>query len=1348
MSFTKSDLGAQSAWRGYSSQTLYIASRIVNDTENYTFHPEELEDLLIKKDSRIVEAVQVKDLSNPLTLSDLASTKESNVGEGFFKRVCSLRNSEPMLQIIRVVYFGELGEELYGLAIGNISDKNRVLKKLVNRHGLSEDEASWILSKLVFQKVISDVLKEQIVNQLKSYIPTMAAPELAYTLLIQYISELSKIKGFTSLALWEEKIHEIGKDISVLDGYFKEYQKSLVRLCDMTSGKSALLLRQEFSQGVSTHPEHIRNNFDFIRNEWVERIQASVNRHKAVIVKGVSGQGKTALCLRYLFDSYPEQLVFCVRHIHSSNQAENLVVALQGIVKHAKDIIVFIDVNPGETDWTLLLQELQARGTSIPILVAIREEDFKLSKVDSSIISFDIIDLSLSKAEAEHIYNSLTLNNPHNKYRSFEEAWHQFGENGPFLEFMYLINNNQSLPQRLSAQIDRLISERIPDSWLVLLSLVSYAGKSGCPVLFEAVKEESKCENALSAIERMSKEYLLRSSDDGRYIEALHPLRASIIWNILSSKITHSLSQVLLKTVKCLEGRHPQLLLLDYFNKYPIDTEIIEKLAQIHSRDWVMFGCLINTMLWLDVKLYVEKNQHIYNELVTQIGKGWIVYSPFDITGELHPNKFMIEVLSNIVTSMREKAKTHVEWMRESLSSVKLTYEITDLWMRDCIIPTITPKSNEEWSFFGYSLFWLAKRKRIINLQFSQNAIVEATKTGDIKSKAEMMHGLYLQGKLDLYNACEFVLRKRIINQFCILKLEISNTEVVCRFIPPIFSENKQSIKNNNFNHYWTMYMVDILCNLYPDKDFIDVELVGVDLLTDWGIRAFDYKKRIHRSNLPSKWITELNSWMISRIDYSHRPEDWIEFNKRVLKIRKSCLELNYTIIKYIDFLYKKRSIKKEQTEELINKITEFKKLTHTGQLLPKNAVDPYCLFSESTELLEDKNINVYHRLGFYMKLYREFGKCLNDFVINYSSFIDKFWEVLLIRKKGEKKYKLQNIRSTNLFLFEASKSLINMQHEYNKLFSSYTPDKYLSLNQEELEGMLTLLNVWKHVLENIPRGYSITFKALQNYRRTEEQMTYKFNEFLLTANASGFIDKYISKDKRVMYLLYEIDFSQNVSINEIFKNVVLSLRMKWKDAIEYSSFRWYLETQWPTMVFVPLYNKFPMVGFQIPLYKVLDNHEDNIAETLFPAEIPMEVYDYLNIEYSKLEPPIKVAEYFDILRMQIKQYNDVIINISNESDFCISGVQSYLKTITDHIENSVTQLLSYLQALFNGLSNVDYDKEAREMIDIICAALDGIKPILKQIELYEPIDNLEQFRNASICAWFLSRYLIQKGNW
>ena len=331
--FYKSDAGAQAAWKGFSSQTLYIASRLISDEGGYEYYPEDIEDLVVKKNGAVVEAVQVKNISADLTLSSLAATKTSKGGEGFFNRMCSLHAQNPFFHRIKVVYFNTLGVELQEMQSGKAVTKKALTKRLVDKHGLSESEAGWLIDSLCFEKVNLDDLDLNIQTQISGYVPVMSAPALAKDLLIQYISVLSKSKGYTTLKIWQDKIHEIGINIAAIDGFYKEYNKSLVRLSELQLNSDHEQLKQEYAQGVSAHPTHIRNNLDFKRDYWLEEIHAVISSKDVAILKGVSGQGKSTLCYRYLIDTYPEGCVFCVRSIANEAQAQNLVTALDFAIK-------------------------------------------------------------------------------------------------------------------------------------------------------------------------------------------------------------------------------------------------------------------------------------------------------------------------------------------------------------------------------------------------------------------------------------------------------------------------------------------------------------------------------------------------------------------------------------------------------------------------------------------------------------------------------------------------------------------------------------------------------------------------------------------------------------------------------------------------------------------------------------------------------------------------------------------------------------------------------------------------------------------------------------------------------
>src|SRR5699024_7750639 len=116
----------------------------------------------------------------------------------FFNRICSLHAQYPEFNIVKVVYFTSLGDELNGISKGDKSYCKSVKEKFIKNHKLTANDAEWLVSSLVFEKVDILTLEQTIYVQVKEYVETMAAPEIAKSLLIQHVSELSKSKGFIS----------------------------------------------------------------------------------------------------------------------------------------------------------------------------------------------------------------------------------------------------------------------------------------------------------------------------------------------------------------------------------------------------------------------------------------------------------------------------------------------------------------------------------------------------------------------------------------------------------------------------------------------------------------------------------------------------------------------------------------------------------------------------------------------------------------------------------------------------------------------------------------------------------------------------------------------------------------------------------------------------------------------------------------------------------------------------------------------------------------------------------------------------------------------------------------------
>ena len=53
----KSEIGSEAAWRGFSTQTLYIARRLLTAEDDEQLYPEQVEDLMIMRKGKIIELV-------------------------------------------------------------------------------------------------------------------------------------------------------------------------------------------------------------------------------------------------------------------------------------------------------------------------------------------------------------------------------------------------------------------------------------------------------------------------------------------------------------------------------------------------------------------------------------------------------------------------------------------------------------------------------------------------------------------------------------------------------------------------------------------------------------------------------------------------------------------------------------------------------------------------------------------------------------------------------------------------------------------------------------------------------------------------------------------------------------------------------------------------------------------------------------------------------------------------------------------------------------------------------------------------------------------------------------------
>lgn len=99
-----------------------------------------------------------------------------------------------------------------------------------------------------------------------------------------------------------------------------------------------------------------------------------------------------------------------------------------------------------------------------------------------------------------------------------------------------------------------------------------------------------------SAIQRLKDKYLIKVTDENK-IEALHPVRAQIVFDIIYKQTCISEKDIVFKTIACVASKNVRAILLDYFSKQEYRLDDIQQLSQCTFTDWICFAGAIKTML-------------------------------------------------------------------------------------------------------------------------------------------------------------------------------------------------------------------------------------------------------------------------------------------------------------------------------------------------------------------------------------------------------------------------------------------------------------------------------------------------------------------------------------------------------------------------------------------------------------------------------------------------------------------------------------------------------------------------------------------------------------------------------
>lgn len=1034
----KSEIGTKAAWKGFSSQTSYIAYRLMIQKDNSLFYPEQVEDLLIKNNDVVQELVQVKNLSANLALSHLNPKDE----DSFFRRCLKYKESSNI--IIRLVSFGDIGEELIGLVNKTETHIKNISKKLLEC-GYCKADINWIFSHLEIEKYSEAKILNEIIKSFEKNILSMAAPNVIFDVLIHYISTLSRIGGSTSKDIWNEKLSNLALELTSTAGLSKQYGKTIYPLFAYKESINGDV-ENEYILGINARPQHIRMNLDIQRQEWIKRISDSFLEKKIVLIRGASGQGKSSLAYRYLLDNFMEKDILCIEKILSEENSIEIYSAISGIARNnSASKIIYIDVSPYDTTWLWICEQICNHNDDIKLIITIREEDFRRVSIDYNKIHFAEIELALNKEEAKALFEK--YNSPH--FLKFEDAWSIFGEKGPLMEFVYLLNQSVTLKSTLLAQINSIvINELNADEWLKFLAVICYAGKNNISINQTKIFSRIECPQKIKMLKLFQKEYFIKIVSNN-HIDCLHSLRATLLTQIIKELNIFSEDELLLLALQSVDA-NVDMIVIEFAYENGISETLINSIGEIDYTSWNLYSGVLRAMLWYDVmRLYIS-NKFMIHQGDAIFNGNFIMFGVGDVTGYLDKDIDMSLLFKTASKQNPERGKLMREFA-DLFKNKKIDYIFVDQFisLTKNKLPPIDLYKVNELSSIGFAFLWLKKRTVSVSEIDCNKEIIITSENYDYY--LDFMIGVQEQKWDNAYSVLEPLISSYLCKKFDIVYLNKNENELYVKYIYHVFKEGFDP--NTRI-----MATIRPLRKLYHTKSKFNVEEIGYDLKE--GLFLPDKSKHILNEDLVLPWITNLNSWLYRINEYDKLSDSWEDALNNIIDIRNIIIAGNKALVKGLLALYKTGNTNLIFSNEILQQITLAYNATHINKFrLPKDTANKYGIALNEqrisdfivTDKKDEENLFVKH-----------FNKYLSSLFNFYNLFIQN--DNLIIQKIKNKKLTRNNNLSV-INIVDSLESLSIMKKEFDNLTQEVNIKFDKSDDEEDV--LEKLVNLWSYLHRN-----------------------------------------------------------------------------------------------------------------------------------------------------------------------------------------------------------------------------------------------------------------------------------------
>ncbi|MDR3057818.1 MAG: hypothetical protein LBU84_06725 [Prevotella sp.] len=1255
------NLGAVHALKGYHHQFLYSLLRILKGTEQEQgFFPEgKYEDLdIYDSENNIIEIIQIKSLKNTLTLSDILNAKDSS----FIKRTLSVC-ADSVIPKIKLLSFGAVSDDIINLASHEYSPQ--LITKLKSK-GLKDVEIDILEEHFEYEIVSEKNVSNDLFYEIE-HIGLFSDLKITLDLFIYWIYNAARAQLKLNKSILVEELLNIGKFQSERNSFIKHFG-SLIKplLNEDIDTKSQIKLKEDFYKGISAEYNHILANADVMRDEKLKDINRKFQKSDIIFIHGASGQGKSTLAYRFLSDYCGNTTVFELRGIPTEiSKLYELINSLEGIAKGVNfPITLYLDIVPGRKEWISIIEELSSKKI-FKFIVTIRTEDWNAVEIGGR-FDFEEIELYFDKEEGSSIYQRLNEISLDLHFTNFEEAWRNFGESGPLMEFVYLITQKDSLPSKLKQQINKIRDTNDPFSkaQIEILRYVTLVDSFDSEIKVSHLASHLKLDkdSFLRAMELLEKEYLVKTVQDGFYIRGLHPIRSKIIAEMLFDENLFRKSDYSLNALDFISDDSILNFYLNAFRRANLSPHaFLEKVKDYRSHSWQAYYLILKSLIWKGIEDYVNNNISLLNDVYQKYGSAWVVIIDFNFAFDSDNTIQNLDIFP-------EEVRNYSKSINEELENKKMVFKYAEEWLKTIPKIDIVPELENEWDSFALFTLWInyfnLNKLEVNYTQFNFHEYLQNVSLS-VLSHVMCSISLHSQKSQKHLSVIEPIFLQKLYQKYNIISLKKNENIIDCLYFYDIIDEKIETDKTDII-HEKSIRIIELLRFAYPSMDSYKIR--GIGHKTSFILDDYDSsKKEIPSKNLPLQPFVEVNSILVNLFNYKHRPNNWIEYVDKIISKRKlytKILESFYSdIIKYhkahnYSSLYSYLEKYTSDYEPII------KDVTYQLPQLPKIIVDEWGRIGENQDSSFAQNIKQQStgdrltRSVISISRYRSFLKSIQSYNSSIDNFIQQSIWVLIRRMKQILKQDYETIpdneRISVVNLFEAHKSLSETQFTFNSHFSKYINIEDLSTIEKEeniyISGLCSLYRHFiytkSHITNNIIKAggnrlldvkYSIQKKIedkLRNFGKAH-QIKFRIN---------------FNNDKSCYIVA---DFTDTIKSIELINQIYDSLYAAFEQP-EHTSLRaLIIETYFPDFYIIPLVYGKSLDGqyYKFKSYNLREKRSCDLGIFNFlPDDIPSNIidwykidkWDYSLVELKELQEMVASASTLHLLGYNLKQFQDI----------------------------------------------------------------------------------------------------------